>query len=104
MITRAALADRLRRTVFRAPQRSGGPPRIGAEAELLALDAATFRVVPVAERLLPFLHEHASRLGWAACPSVKGAPRFALPNGGAITLEPGGQVEYATPPHDVPVA
>ncbi|MGH7507721.1 MAG: glutamate-cysteine ligase family protein, partial [Longimicrobiales bacterium] len=29
---------------------------------------------------------------------------FALPNGGAITLEPGGQVEYATPPHDAPVA
>lgn len=53
----------------------------------------------VPHAILPFLRTHAVDTGWTEQPSPKGAPRFVLPNGGAITLEPGGQLEYATPPH-----
>lgn len=93
---RAELAAELRETAFAGT--CGRPPRIGAEVELIPLDAHTHRVVPVGERLLPFLRAHGRVRGWREQPSAKGAPRFTVPGGGAVTLEPGGQIEYAAPP------
>lgn len=102
--TRAAVADRLRRTVFAGPPTRGARPLIGAEVELLSLDAATRRPASVRHQLLPFLRAYAARAGWLEAASTKGVPRFLLPAGGAVTLEPGGQLEYATRPHSTPRA
>lgn len=80
----------------------GAPPRIGAEVELIPIEHATRGVTPLNQRLLPLLRSHAAASGWTERASNKGAPRFVLPNGGAVTLEPGGQLEYATPPFRTP--
>jgi glutamate--cysteine ligase len=97
------MAEQLRASAF-ARAAPSVAPRIGAEVELLPLDAQTSKVVPLRERLLPFLRSHARSRGWAEHASSKGAPYFVLPEGGAVTFEPGGQVEYATPPHFTPAA
>jgi glutamate--cysteine ligase len=102
-LTRAEVARRLRATAF-APLPAGRRARIGAEVELISLEAASLRVASVARTILPFLRAHAHRSGWAEQSSAKGAPRFLLPGGGAVTLEPGGQIEYATPPFPTPRA
>lgn len=76
--------------------------RIGAEAELLVHDAASGRPAPLeadGPAILPFLRSFSSERGWTMTVSGKG-PRFRAPEGGAISLEPGGQIEYATRPHD----
>lgn len=104
VFSRAAVAERLRRTAFAGPPARAGRPLIGAEVELLSLDAATRRVASVARALLPFLRAYGERSGWTELASAKGVPRFLLPAGGAVTLEPGGQVEYASRPHDTPRA
>jgi glutamate--cysteine ligase len=100
--TRAAVAERLRRTAFAGVTRHAVRPRIGAEVELLSIDAATRRVASVADAVLPFLRTYGPLNGWTEMASAKGAPRFILPAGGVITLEPGGQVEYASRPHSTP--
>lgn len=99
---RAALGQRLRETVLPGPGRAGQAPRIGAEVELIPLDALTRRVVSVRDTLMPFLRKYGGENGWVQRPSSKGAPRFRLPGGGSLTLEPGGQIEYATPPFGTP--
>lgn len=75
---------------------------MGAEVELISLDASSRRVASVPGAILPFLRAHAAVAGWAERASAKGAPRFTLPGGGAVTLEPGGQLEYAAPPCATP--
>lgn len=102
--SRAAVAERLRRAVFGGPPTRGGRPLIGAEVELLSLDAESRRPASVGRRILPFLRAYGARAGWTEEASAKGAPRFLLAAGGAVTLEPGGQVEYATRPHPSPRA
>lgn len=81
--------------------------RLGAEAELFVHDATTGRPAPLdgdGPAILPFLHSFATARGWSTLISEKGAPRLCSPDGGSIALEPGGQVEYATRPHDSPRA
>lgn len=85
-------------------RRDERPPLIGAEVELLPVDAVTRRVVDLHSRLLPFLRAHARSRAWTEQASVKGAPRFLLPRGGAVTFEPGGQVEFASRPFTGPRA
>jgi glutamate--cysteine ligase len=97
------LVERLRANAF-ARELPSMTPRIGAEVELLPLDARTGDVVSLQDRLLPFLRSHARARGWGEHASSKGAPNFVLPDGGAVTFEPGGQVEYATPPYFTPGA
>lgn len=97
------LAARLRDSVFRGTTH-GGTPRIGAEVELIPLDAMSCHVVSVDDRLMPMLRTHAAANGWTVRTSAKGVPRFVLPHGGAVTFEPGGQLEYATPPFPTPGA
>jgi glutamate--cysteine ligase len=83
-------------------RRGVSPRRIGAEYEMLALRAADRRPASLDTELLPWLERYARRVGWMLCPSSKGAPRFVAAGGGAITFEPGGQLEYAAPPRAIP--
>lgn len=75
-----------------------GPMKIGIEAELISVDAATRKPVSITDRLLPVIERHACVAGWRTVRSAKGAPQFEVDGGGRLTFEPGGQVEYATPP------
>lgn len=83
----------------------GAPPspwRIGAEVELIAVltdsRAPAPMVAPEGPATLPFLRRHAARHGWTERSSAYGPPCFALPDGGVVSYEPGGQVELSAPP------
>ena len=95
---RAALRDDLRATAFAL----GGPPRmprIGAEVEVIPVDAATGAQVPVradaGPATLPLLRRFGARHGWRQAPSPYGVPCFHLPDGGVVSYEPGGQIELS---------
>ena len=92
------LAADLRRRLFRS---ATGRRRIGAEVEMLPLDAATSQPVPLADAGRPsslgLVRRAGERAGWTEHLSAKGTPCFVLPAGGTITFEPGGQIEYSSP-------
>lgn len=96
------MESHLRAHGFRAPD-VGAPARFGAELELLALDAATHRVAPIRASGGRGSHDvacaAAARSGWIEQCSDKGGSRFIAPGGGALTFEPGGQLEYASAVH-----
>ena len=48
--------------------------------------------------LRPVLDRLADAWGWDRRTSPAGAPAWGLPEGGAISLEPGGQLEFSSPP------
>ncbi|MBB4636415.1 glutamate-cysteine ligase family protein [Longimicrobium terrae] len=100
MIARETLRADLREHVFGlGPARADGPPRIGAEVELIPVDADTGAQVPIqAEEgrpTLPLVRAHAARNGWTEEPSDYGVPRWILPDGGIVSYEPGGQIEIS---------
>jgi len=103
---RERLIAHVRDTLFSpTPAAIASGRRIGAEVELLPLDADTRRMCPLESgqgrrrpAVLPFLRRHAARHHWTEEQSSKGAPLFRLPDGGSLTFEPGGQVEYSSPP------
>ena len=102
-LTRAALAADLTEHVFAAPASASlTPRRVGAEVELIPVESATGRRCPIeggpALPTLPFLRRFGARQGWRETRASKGAPCFTLPRGGTITYEPGGQIEYSSPP------
>jgi glutamate--cysteine ligase len=92
----------LRAQCFRPPA-GGAALRFGAELELLAHDAATHRVASIRAPDGRGTHDVAcavaARCGWTERHSDKGASRFIAPDGGALTFEPGGQLEYASAVH-----
>lgn len=97
---RSVLADDLRGRVFRLDGGVPGPARVGVELELLPVDAGTGRPLapdggdgPSTGKLLRGL---ADGRGWR--PEGAGAPGFELPDGGRLTFEPGGQIEYSSAP------
>jgi glutamate--cysteine ligase len=96
---RALLAADLARRSF-APSRAS-TRRIGAEVELLPIDADT-RCIAALEgngpSVLPVLRRFGASRCWSEARTEKGTPCFHLPNGGRLTFEPGGQIEYAAPP------
>lgn len=101
--TRAALATDLAEHVFAAPASASlTPRRMGAEVELIPVEASTGRRCPLEGEgvpgTLPFLRRFGSRQGWHETRTLKGVPCFELPGGGTITFEPGGQLEYSSPP------
>jgi glutamate--cysteine ligase len=102
MLELAALAADLRDNAFGARRRWVRPPSIGAEVELIPVDADTRAQLPICApegpSTLPFLHAFAARAGWKETASVYGMPNWVLPDGGTITFEPGGQVELSAPP------
>ncbi|MDT8368056.1 MAG: glutamate-cysteine ligase family protein [Longimicrobiales bacterium] len=89
------------------PVNPDAPPSIGVEAEFLVIDLE--RRVPVPPRgpssrfdarsptSIPILEEMADRCGWERIESA-GLPRYRRSDGTVIAFEPGGQLEFATPP------
>lgn len=112
-LTRAALLADLEAHAFGAPiSASLTPRRVGAEAEFIPVDTATWRRCPIecsddgatSGATLPFLRRHGARNGWGETRTAKGTPAFLLPCGGTLTFEPGGQLEYSSPPCRTPSA
>jgi glutamate--cysteine ligase len=106
---RAWLEADLAGAAFAAPpDASLTPRRVGAEVELIPLEAATGRrclLEPAAAPgTLPFLRRYGARQGWREVTTAKGTPSFQLPAGGTLTFEPGGQLEYSSPPCRSPSA
>jgi glutamate--cysteine ligase len=78
-----------------------GARRLGAEVELLALDAATRRPVPLADGatpLIPILRRFAAENGWTEFAGYDGTARFDARGTGIISFEPGGQIEFSSAP------
>jgi glutamate--cysteine ligase len=102
MLDLDALAADLRDNAFGLRRQTPRPPSIGAEVELIPVDADTRRPLPICEgegiTTLPFLRRCAESWGWKEVPSVYGMPNWILPDGGTITFEPGGQIELSAPP------
>jgi len=98
MLQRADLLDDLRTHAF-ALGRAPGPPRIGAEVELIPVSLHTGAQVPIASvegpSTLPLLRRFGARHGWTEQASEYGVPRFDLPDGGIVSYEPGGQIELS---------
>jgi glutamate--cysteine ligase len=101
-----ALAADLSARVFAAPASASlTPRRVGAEVELIPVDAASGRRCPIdgsafpgqAPATLPFLRRYGARAGWRETRTAKDTPSFELP-GGTLTFEPGGQLEYSSLP------
>lgn len=108
-LTRAALGADLAARAFGAPASASlTPRRVGAEAEFIPVETATWRRCPIEGdgccATLPFLRRHGARQGWTERRTAKGTPCFGLADGGTITFEPGGQIEYSSPPCRSPSA
>lgn len=96
---RALLAADLERRAF-SPNRTA-VRRIGAEVELLPIDADTRCIAPLehgAHAVLPMVRRFGATRCWVESQTEKGTPCFRVPAGGRLTFEPGGQLEYAAPP------
>lgn len=97
----AALERHLRRRAF-SPRMDPARALVGAEVELIPVCAHSGARIPVdaveGVSSLRWLRELAHRQGWTEERLGGGASRFLLPAGGALSFEPGGQVEYSSPP------
>jgi glutamate--cysteine ligase len=106
-LTLAGLASDLAASAFAGPI-SGAltPRRIGAEAEFIPVESITGRRCAIEDEespsTLPFLRRYGAKLSWREGCTSKGTPCFSLPDGGTITFEPGGQLEYSSPPCRTP--
>jgi glutamate--cysteine ligase len=102
-LTPALLEADLRSSAFAAPvSASLLPRRIGAEAEFIPVESQTGRRCAIegedVPATLPFLRRFGGRQNWKEGCTPKGTPCFFLPGGGTLTFEPGGQLEYSSPP------
>lgn len=102
-LTRASLAAELAQRSFAGPVAGSlTPRRLGAEVEFIPVESLTGRRCSIdsedATSTLPFLRRYGGRQGWSESRTPKGTPCFALPTGGTLTFEPGGQLEYSSPP------
>jgi len=79
-------------TVGRVPR----PDRVGVEVELLPR-LADGKAVPL-DQLVARIAQHGVPRGWSLRRTSLGDPVFHLPTGGTIGFEPGGQLEYSSPP------
>ena len=100
-----ALATHVREHLFTPSSiASASGRRLGAEVELIPVRSGTRRVCPLEEcepdapSLMRFLRIYGARHQWVEQRSAKGVPLFRLPDGGSLTFEPGGQIEYSTAP------
>ncbi len=102
-LTRASLALDLHAGAF-AGAITGSRTRrqIGVEVEFIPVESVTGRRCPIDSddtvSTLPLLRLLGARLRWQESCTAKGTPCFSLPDGGTITYEPGGQLEYSSPP------
>jgi glutamate--cysteine ligase len=102
-LTRASLQADLAKYTFGSSLGSLTHRRVGAEAEFIPIEKLTGHRCPIegesgAQATLPFLRSYGARKGWREGCTAKGTPCFSLPKGGALTFEPGGQLEYSSPP------
>lgn len=102
-LARAALAVDLAERAFAGPiAGSLTPRRLGAEVEFIPVETLTGQRCGLdaegAVSTLPFLRRYGNRQGWGESRTLKGTPCFTLPEGGTVTFEPGGQLEYSSPP------
>jgi glutamate--cysteine ligase len=102
-LTRGMLKVDLDERVFRGtPAASLEPQRLGAEVELIPVEAGTGRRCGIDSEgtlsTLPFLRRYGNKQGWLESLTQKGTPCFTLSSGGTLTFEPGGQLEYSSPP------
>lgn len=90
----------LRRRAFR-PRRQTPLRGIGAEVEVIPVHADTGAVCLFEDdprvSTLAFLREYGVAEGWVEARHSSGAWMFRLPDGGTLTPEPGGQLEYSSP-------
>jgi glutamate--cysteine ligase len=97
----AELRDFVARRAFTRSS-AAAAQRLGAEIEFIAVSERTGRIAPLDAAdgwsTLGAVRTAAVRYGWIEGRSAKGAAWFRLPQGGRITFEPGGQIEYASPP------
>ena len=100
VVTRAALLADIRERAFRPTPAATGR-RIGAEIEFLPLSTETGLPWSLdggrPGSSLAFVREYGAARRWIEEVGERGAPRFRGPDGGALSFEPGGQVEYITP-------
>lgn len=99
----AGCAEPIRRPDMLDYFHRGGKPRqewrVGAEFEKFALDHATGRTITYGEPggVRDILQALADRFGWT--PHREGDHLTSLSRDGSlVSLEPGGQVEFSTPP------
>jgi len=102
-LTPAVLETDLAARVFAGPiSGSLTPRRLGAEVEFIPVESLTGRRCGIESEgvpgILPFLRRYGGMQGWGESRTSKGTPCFTLPAGGTVTFEPGGQVEYSSPP------
>jgi glutamate--cysteine ligase len=102
-LTRPALLSDLVEGAFAGPiAGSLIPRRIGAEVEFIPVESLTGRRCVIegdgAAATLPFLRRFGGAESWQEGRTSKGTPCFNLPSGGTLTFEPGGQIEYSSPP------
>lgn len=102
---RADLRTRVERLFRAAPP--GGPYRVGLEAEVIPVDADGHPVpidpdpaAPSGPATAPLLAQLARERGWCAVVSPAGSRGWRVPGGGAFSFEPGGQLEYSSPPFE----
>lgn len=101
-LTRSALANDLRTRIFPAPAAARSVPSIGAEVEIIPVDAGTRRPLPLdgPRSTLTLLRHAGASAGWCERRSAKaGVPEMHLSDGGRITFEPGGQIEISSAPN-----
>jgi len=103
VLDREALADDLRRRVFPAAASANTRPHIGAEVEIIPVESATGRPLPLdapGTSTLAILRRAGAAAGWRERRSAKaGVPEVELPDCGRITFEPGGQIEISSAPN-----
>ncbi len=102
-LTRPTLLTDLAERAFAGPiSGSLTPRRIGAEVEFIPVESLTGRRCAIeadgVTSTLPFLRRFGGTEGWQEARTPKGTPCFNLPLGGTLTFEPGGQIEYSSPP------
>jgi len=102
LTTRAVdpLATDLIRHAFR-PKRQRPLRGIGAEVEIIPVHAETGAVCRLESETglssLAFLREYGAARDWVETRQSSGVWMFRLPDGGTLTPEPGGQLEYSSP-------
>jgi glutamate--cysteine ligase len=84
------------------PSTSAAPFAVGAELELIPVDAATHRVVAVAGAndggTLPVIRSVAASDGWKEIPAGNDPPSWSFGGGWRLSYEPGGQLEISSAP------
>jgi hypothetical protein len=102
-LDRVVLAHGLRERVFPHAAPAGAAPRLGAEVEIIPIDAANSRPLPLdgpGLTTLSVLRRASDGAGWLERRSAKAnVPEVDLRDGGRITFEPGGQIEISSAPN-----